>query len=84
MSAPDLQSQLQIVFLLSKERIPRAFSDDNLKLMLFEEKIVSKGEKLNSFFGYERDGSGKMKSYELQQLHIKKRENKNNNQTRTD
>ena len=32
--------------------------------------------KLNSFFGYERGGSRKMISYELQRLHIEKRENK--------
>ena len=32
--------------------------------------------KLNSFFGYERGGSRKMNSYELQQLYIKKREDK--------
>ena len=38
--------------------------------------MVNKGEKLNSFFGYERGGSGKMKSYKLQQLDIEKRENK--------
>ena len=38
--------------------------------------MVNKEEKLNSFFGYERGGSRKKKSYELQQLYTKKRKNK--------
>ena len=45
MSAPDLQSQLKIVFLLAKERIPRAFSDNNLKLKLFSPIIRRKHDK---------------------------------------
>jgi hypothetical protein len=54
MSAPDLQSQLKVVFLLSKERIPRAFNDNNLKLTLLSpitrrKKLVCKGEKLFFF-----------------------------------
>ena len=48
MSAPDLQSQLKIVFLLSKERIPRAFNDNNLKLMLFSPIITGKIENLQN------------------------------------
>ena len=35
-----------------------------------------KGEKRNSFFGYERGGSRKKNSYELQQLYTTKREKK--------
>ena len=38
--------------------------------------MVNKGEKLNSFSGYERGGRRKMNSYELQQLHTKTREDK--------
>ena len=38
--------------------------------------MVNKGEKRNSFFGYERGGSRKKNSYELQQLYTTKRENK--------
>ena len=49
---------------LSKERIPRAFSDNNLKLMLFSPIIRRKNgkqrRKTNSCFGYERGGSGKI------------------------
>ena len=38
--------------------------------------MVNKGEKRNSFFGYERGGSRKKNSYELMQLYTTKRENK--------